>query len=267
MARTPIDVFEAAWMGSRFLDFAQQTPVKRPEKLGFRVSFHPPVALFVSLSERSLRELAENVLTRVLLFFGGLVMSMMSGDELSDLLRRIQAGDTDAEQQLVALLYQDLRVVAARRMRRERPDHTWQPTVLVNEAFLRLRADGTLARAPDRAFLLKAASKAMRQLLVDHHRRRFSKTRGGRLHRHPLDIALDYLTDADGLPFLELHDELKQLERMDQRAGMVVHFRFFLGMSLAEVAEALNISQKTVERDWSFARAWLRDRLKPTEIP
>jgi DNA-directed RNA polymerase specialized sigma24 family protein len=144
-------------MGSRFLDFAQQTPIRRPEKLGSRVGFHPPVALFVSLSVKSLRELIENVLTRVLLFFGGLVMTTMSGDEL--------------------------------------------------------------------------------------------------------------IADADALPFLELHDELKQLERLDERAGMVVHFRFFLGMSFAEVAEALDISQKTVERDWSFARAWLRDRLKPTEIP
>ena len=72
---------------------------------------------------------------------------------------------------------------------------------------------------------------------------------------------------ADGLPFLELHDELKQLERLDERAGMVVHFRFLLGMSLAENAEALDIAPATVVRDWSFARAWLRDRLKPTEIP
>jgi RNA polymerase sigma factor (TIGR02999 family) len=194
-------------------------------------------------------------------------MSMMSGDDLSELLRRIQAGDNDAEQQLVALLYQDLRVIAARRMRRERPDHTWQPTLLVNEALMRLRADGTLARAPDRAFLLKAASKAMRRLLLDHYRHHTSQTQGGRLRKHPLDIALDHLANADGLPFLGLHEELEQLERMDERAGMVVHYRFFLGMSRAEIAEELDIAPATVDRDWSFARAWLRDRLKPTEIP
>jgi RNA polymerase sigma factor (TIGR02999 family) len=194
-------------------------------------------------------------------------MSTTSGDDLTGLLRRIQAGDADAEQQLVAHLYQDLRAIAAHRMRRERPEHTWQPTVLVHEAFMRLRADGTLAAAPDRTFLLKAASKAMHQLLVDHHRHRSSQKRGGRGQRHSLDIALDHLAHADELPFIELHDELKQLERVDERAGMVVHFRFFLGMSLEEVGEALNISQKTVERDWKFARAWLRDRLKPSEIP
>jgi RNA polymerase sigma factor (TIGR02999 family) len=190
-----------------------------------------------------------------------------SDDDLADLLRRTQTGDADAERQLVAFLYQDLRAIAARRMRKERPEHTWQPTLLVHEAFLRLRADGTLAAAPDRTFLLNAASKAMHQLLVDHHRHRSTEKRGGRRQKHSLDIALDHLADADELPFIELHDELKQLERVDERAGMVVHFRFFLGMSPAEVAEALGISQKTVERDWRFARAWLRERLKPTEIP
>jgi RNA polymerase sigma factor (TIGR02999 family) len=194
-------------------------------------------------------------------------MSTTSGDDLTGLLRRIQAGDADAEQQLVAHLYQDLRAIAAHRMRRERPEHTWQPTVLVHEAFMRLRADGTLAAAPDRTFLLKAASKAMQQLLVDHHRHRSSQKRGGRLQKHSLDIALDHLAHADELPFIELQNELKQLDRVDERAGMVVQFRFFLGMSLEEVGEALNISQKTVERDWKFARAWLRDRLKPGEIP
>jgi RNA polymerase sigma-70 factor, ECF subfamily len=190
-------------------------------------------------------------------------MSTTSGDDLTGLLRRTQAGDTDAEQQLVALLYQDLRAIAARRMRRERPEHTWQPTLLVNEAFMRLRADGTLAAAPDRTFLLKAASKAMHQLLVDHHRHRSREKRGGRRHKH----SLDHLAHADEIPFIELHDELEQLERVDKRACMVVHFRFFLGMPLAEVAKALGISQKTVERDWRFARAWLHDRLKPTEVP
>ncbi len=194
-------------------------------------------------------------------------MSTSSDDDLSGLLRRIQAGDPDAESQLVALLYQDLRAIAAHRMRRERPEHTWQPTLLVNEAFMRLRADGTLATAPDRAFLLKAASKAMHQLLVDHHRHRTSAKRGGRRQRHSLDIALDQLAHVDEVPFIELRDELEQLGRVDERACMVVHFRFFLGMSAPDVAKTLGVSQKTVERDWNFARGWLRDRLEPTEIP
>jgi RNA polymerase sigma factor (TIGR02999 family) len=193
-------------------------------------------------------------------------MSRTSGD-VTGLLRRAEAGDRAAEDRLVALLAHDLRAIAARRMSRERPGHTWQPTVLVDEALLRLRDDGTLATAPDRAFLLKAASRAMRQVLVDHHRRRSAAKRGGRWRRHPLDVALDHLAHVDEIPFLELRDELDRLAQVDERASLVVQFRFFLGMAPADVARALGVSQKTVERDWRFARAWLRDRLKPTEVP
>ena len=193
-------------------------------------------------------------------------MTAASEDDLAALLDRVKAGDAAAEAERVALLYQDLRAIAAHRMRRERPDHTWQPTALVHEALLRLRADGTLAAATDRTFLLKAASRAMQQLLIDHHRRRTAEKRGGRLRKHSLDIALDHLA-ADEIPVIALRDELDRLARLDERAALVVHFRFFLGMSPADVAEALGVSQKTVERDWRFARAWLRDRLKPSEPP
>jgi RNA polymerase sigma-70 factor, ECF subfamily len=188
-------------------------------------------------------------------------------DDVARLLGRIRAGDGDAEGLLITLLYKDLRQLAARRMRRERPDHTWQPTALVHEALLRLRRDGTLENATDRAFLLMAASKAMQQLLVDHHRRHSAEKRGGRRRKHPLDAALDRLAHVDHIDPVDLRDELDTLARLDRRAAMVVHLRFFLGKSLADVAELLGISQKTVERDWNFARAWLRDRLKPTEAP
>jgi RNA polymerase sigma factor (TIGR02999 family) len=188
-------------------------------------------------------------------------------DGIEDLLGRIRAGDGDAEGLLIASLYKDLRTLAARRMRRERPDHTWQPTALVNEALLRLRRDGTLEKATDRAFLLMAASKAMHQLLVDHHRRHTAEKRGGWRRKHPLDAAFDHLARNDHIDPVDLRDELEALGRLDQRAALVVYLRYFLGMSPADVAESLGISQKTVERDWNFARAWLRDRLKPTEAP
>jgi RNA polymerase sigma factor (TIGR02999 family) len=188
-------------------------------------------------------------------------------DDVASLLGRIREGDADAESLLIALLYKDLRALAARRMRRERPDHTWQPTVLVNEVLLRLRGDGTLENVTDRASLLMAASKAMQQLLIDHHRRHSAEKRGGRRRKHPLDAALDHLARVDHINPVDLRDELEALARLDGRAAMVVHLRFFLGMSPANVAELLGISQKTVERDWNFARAWLRDRLKPTEAP
>jgi RNA polymerase sigma factor (TIGR02999 family) len=190
-----------------------------------------------------------------------------TNDDVASLLCRIRAGDSKAEGLFIALLYKDLRALAARRMRRERPDHTWQPTELVNEALLRLRGDGTLEKAGDRAFLLAAASKAMNQLLIDHHRRYSAAKRGGRRRKHPLDGAIDRITRVDKVNPVDLRDELEALGRLDRRACMVVHLRFFLGMSPADVAESLGISQKTVERDWNFARAWLRDRLRPTEMP
>ena len=134
------------------------------------------------------------------------------------LLGRMRAGDGDAEGLLIALLYKDLRALAARRMRRERPDHTWQPTELVNEALLRLRRDGTLEKATDRAFLLMAASKAMHQLLVDHHRRHSAEKRGGRRRKHPLDAAFDRLARVDEINPVDLRDELEALGRLDERA-------------------------------------------------
>jgi RNA polymerase sigma factor (TIGR02999 family) len=194
-------------------------------------------------------------------------MATAPEDEVTGLLGRIRQGDAAAEHQLVAVLYHDLRALAARRMRRERPDHTWQPTALLHEALLRLRADGSLAVATDKTFLLRAASRAMHQLLIDHHRRHSAARHGGRQRKHPLDIALHHLAGAEELPLIALRDELDQLARVDERACMVVHLRFFLGMAPAEVAEALGVSLKTVERDWRFARGWLHDRLKPTEVP
>jgi RNA polymerase sigma-70 factor (ECF subfamily) len=146
-------------------------------------------------------------------------MSTLSDVELTDLLHRSQAGELDAEGQLIAFIYKDLLAIAARRMRRERSDHTWQTTALGNEVFLRLRADGTLAAAGDRTFLLKAASEAMRQLLIDHYRGRSAE-------KHSLDVAL---ARVDEVPFLELRDELNQLTRVDERASLVVDLRFFSG--------------------------------------
>ncbi|MFS8083026.1 MAG: ECF-type sigma factor [Ginsengibacter sp.] len=154
-------------------------------------------------------------------------MANAAGDDLTELLHRVRAGDAEAELRIIELLYRDLRAVAAGHMRREKPGHTWQTTVLVDEALLRLGADGTLAAASDKSFLLRAASRAMRQLLIDHHRHRNARVRGGRHRKHPLDLALDHLADVDGLPLVELRDEIDRLVQVDGRAGMVVQLRFF----------------------------------------
>ncbi len=194
-------------------------------------------------------------------------MQPQPDDDLSDLLSRALEGDRAAEDQLVGILYRDLRTIASRRLRRERPGHTWQTSDLVSEALLRLRKEGTLASAPDQGFLLKAASRAMHQLLIDHHRRKQSWKHGGKLKRHSLDDVLDRLAECLSFPLTDLSEELELLAGVDERASMVVRLRFFLGMSHPEIAHSLGFSQKTIDGDWKFARAWLHDRLSPTEAP
>ena len=196
-----------------------------------------------------------------------LFMTGSSRDDIARLLHQARAGDIAARDQVVALLYQELRAIAHRRMRRERPGPTLQTTALVHEALAKILCDGTLANAADRTFLLKAASRAMEQVLIDRHRHRDALKGPGQRHRTPLDAVLDHLAGVEKLPFLDLHEALHDLERLDVRASLVVRFHYFLGMSQPEVAEALGISQKTVERDWKFARGWLHARLKPSGDP
>jgi RNA polymerase sigma factor (TIGR02999 family) len=172
----------------------------------------------------------------------------------------IQRGEAEPEGQLVRAIYDELRRVAARLMHRERPDHTLQPSALVHEALIRLFA-GNAFNNQDRQQIFAAAVQAMRQVLIDHHRHRAALKRGGAWQRHPLDAVLDYFETTRGLDFLELHEALDRLTALSPRQGVVVTFHALLGLSLDEVAEALGVSVKTVERDWRLARAWLRDRL------
>jgi RNA polymerase sigma factor (TIGR02999 family) len=191
--------------------------------------------------------------------------NLLPPEELDALLAASRDGDTAARDRLVALLYDDLRRAAARLMRRARPDHTLQPSALVHEALLKLLAGDTLRTAADRQHLYRAAVQAMRQVLTDHHRHRASRRGPGRWGRHPLDVVLDHLTSGQGVAVEALGEALDRLAAVDARACLVTTFRFFLGLSLAEAAEALEIAEATAERDWRFARAWLRDELRPGE--
>jgi RNA polymerase sigma factor (TIGR02999 family) len=185
-------------------------------------------------------------------------------DDFAGLLRRAQLGDAAARDELVGLIYRDIRALAARRMRRERLGHTLQPTALADEALVKILADNTLANATSRTFLYQAAAKAMGQVLIDHERKRNAQKRLGRLRRTPLDAALEHLTVAENVSLADLHEALDDLGRLNERRRLVVEYKFFLGMTDANVAGELGISQKTVERDWRFARGWLFERLKPT---
>jgi RNA polymerase sigma factor (TIGR02999 family) len=180
-------------------------------------------------------------------------------DPLIHLLRAARAGEAGAQDRLVRALYDELRQIAGRRMRRERPGHTLQPSALVHEAVLRLLRGEALADPADRGHLLATAARAMRQVLIDHARHRRVRPEG-RMARVPLDEALAYL-DGQRLDVLALHEALDRLACEHPRPARVVDLRFFGGVSIAEAAEVLEVSDTTVEADWRFARAWLREQL------
>ena len=210
-------------------------------------------------------------------------MSDSFGDEHErELIRRAQAGDQAARDQLVALLYDEFRAIARRRMARERRDHTLQATALVHEALRKLLSDGTIANATGRTFLLKAASRAMDQVLIDHARHRNRKGGPGRREHTrlddvgeprdgdqstPLDEVIERLEGVERIAIPRLIEALEALDERDERAALVVRYRFFLRWPIRHVATELGISQKTVERDWDFARGWLHSRLRPGGEP
>jgi RNA polymerase sigma factor (TIGR02999 family) len=155
--------------------------------------------------------------------------------------------------------YARLRAIGAQILRGEREGHTLQPTALVHEAYLRMASQTTYSGF-DRATFFPIAIRVMRQVLVDHARRRQSQRRGGSPQRITLS-AVNLATEPD-IDVLILEDALGRLEQLDSRQCRIVEMRFFGGMSVPEVADALSISEKTVKRDWAMARAWLSRELR-----
>jgi RNA polymerase sigma factor (TIGR02999 family) len=161
----------------------------------------------------------------------------------------------EAVDRLFPLVYAELRSMAEAHLRRERPDHTLQATALVHEAYLRLIGDG-YPNWTDRRHFFHAAGEAMRRLLVDHARARRADKRGGQQVRVSLsDVNL--ATEQDPEELLALNDAILRLRDVDPSAAEVVTLRFFAGLSVADTARALDISERTVKRQWAFARAWL----------
>src|SRR5689334_22026548 len=183
---------------------------------------------------------------------------------LTFILGRARAGDERARGELVALIYDELRRVASRLMRRERADHTLSPTAVVHEAVIRLLGEAVFDKAADRNFLLASAARSMREVLIDHARRRAADRRGGGRRRVALDSVVDYF-EEQGLDIVAVHEALDRLAERDPRQAQVMTLRYFGGMTVAEVAEALGISVVTVERDWRLARAWLVGQLGEDE--
>jgi RNA polymerase sigma factor (TIGR02999 family) len=178
--------------------------------------------------------------------------------EVTRLLGAWGRGDRAALDQLLPLVHAELRTLAARRLARERPGHTLQPTALVNEAFVRLFR-GRPVRWESRAHFFGVAARLMRQVLVDHVRVRQAGKRGGGLARVSLDEAMD-VPDA-ALALLTVDAALTELARVDARQASVAELRIFGGLNLEEAGEVLGVSPATVSRDWRVARAWLAREL------
>jgi len=185
-----------------------------------------------------------------------------SPHEVSILLQRVKSGDDSAKEALFTELQSELRGMAAALMSRERPDHTLQATALVNEACLRLLDSDAVNNASDRRYFFGMANRAMRQILVDHARARKTNKRGGDYKRGSLDIVLDNFEANNQCNFVDLEASLEALEKESPRQREVVELRFFSGLSIAEVADVLNVSIGTVERDWRLARAKLYHSLR-----
>jgi len=186
---------------------------------------------------------------------------MESSENVTQLLLKWNEGDARALEQLMPLVYSELRRLARNYLRRERQDHTLQPTALVNEAYLKL-IDQKNARWQNRAQFYGVAAQLMRRILVDHARQHQAAKRGGP-HQERLSItSAGQLADKPEVDLLALHEALEELKIFDSQQERIVELKFFGGLSIDETAEVLGISHATVERDWKMARAWLRRKLE-----
>jgi RNA polymerase sigma factor (TIGR02999 family) len=191
-------------------------------------------------------------------------MTPVSQTGVTELLIQWRKGDQQALNQLMPLVYDELRKLASRYLRRERPGHTLQTTALVHEAYLKL-VDQRDANWENRLQFFAVAARLMRRILVDYARRRCASKRGGDVYKLSLDEALVPSEEKDG-ELLALDEALDRLAAIDSQQSRVVELRVFAGLTLEETAEALNISPRTVRREWTMAKAWLHRQIRNTTI-
>jgi RNA polymerase sigma factor (TIGR02999 family) len=181
-------------------------------------------------------------------------------NEITHILSAIEGGDPHATAQLLPLVYEELRRLAAQRLAQEKPGQTLEPTALVHEAYLRLKGDGREQHWDHRGHFFAAAAEAMRRILVEAARRKHRVRHGGERRRVPLHDHHAIMQSPDGL--LALDDALTRFAAQEPAKAALVKLRFFAGMSTPEAAAALGISVATAERWWAFARVWLFSELK-----
>lgn len=188
----------------------------------------------------------------------------MDSSEITEILDLIAAGESGAQERLLDSVYCELHRLAQIKMANEKPGHTLQPTALVNETYLKLFGASVESRFHNRAHFFGAAAEAMRRILVDRARRSRSLKRGGDRDRVPFEnveasIGLDPDRDAQTIAVSEA---LVSLESRDPRAALIVKLRYFVGLTLSETADSLDLAPSTVSADWTTARAWLRYQLQ-----
>jgi RNA polymerase sigma factor (TIGR02999 family) len=181
--------------------------------------------------------------------------------EVTHILSAIEQGDALAAEQLLPLVYDELRKLAAQKLTQEQPGQTLQATALVHEAYLRL-VDGDKAQHwNSRGHFFAAAAQAMRNILVDQARRKLSLRRGGNLQRQPLEDQ-EIEAPEPSVDLLAIHEALERFQEVDATAAQIVKLRYFAGLTIPQAAEALGISTSTADRSWAYARAWLHAALK-----
>ena len=186
-------------------------------------------------------------------------MNQQHSHPVSELLIRWKAGDQEALEDLVPLVYKELRDIARHHLQRERPGHTLQSAALVHEAYLRL-IDQRPFDTENRAHFLAVASRLMRQILVDYARTHGAAKRGAdRIVELDASLILPQVRSTD---VVALDDALSGLSKLDEQQGRIVELRFFGGLATEEIAEVLGISPSTVKRDWNVAKAWLTRQMK-----
>ena len=181
-------------------------------------------------------------------------------NDVTRILNSIQQGDPKAADELLPLVYSELRKLAAARMAHESPGQTLQPTALVHEAWLRLVGDANPQFA-GRAHFFAAAAEAMRRILIDNARRKKAQRHGGGKERVDID-ELELAASAKGDELLAVHEALDKLAGEDADLAKLVKLRFFIGLTNKETADILAVSEPTIERRWAFARAWLFNQLR-----
>jgi RNA polymerase sigma factor (TIGR02999 family) len=183
-------------------------------------------------------------------------------ESVTQLLIEISNGDREAVDLLLPVIYDELRKLAANYLRRERPDHTLQPTALVHEAYLRL-VDQTRVNWQNRAHFFGIAAQIMRRLLVDHARRHNAEKRGQDFQKLSLDENVDRAVERS-TELIALDDALKALAAFDPQKARVVELRYFGGLSIEETADVMGVTATTIKRHWRFAKAWLHGEMQRT---